>query len=555
MGISKLAIGCLLLVCSLSAGEPNRILYLLRQGYFQSAIENYEQSVSETGKHDYQILQQIGLTLIELGWKCSDPEIKLLALFGAGISAHDQAQYLLEDAVKTNDPRLQLVALNFLSKNYTDDSSRFLNLAMRSDFLPIRLEAALHMAQRQHPKAAYQIEALMYKVPPEALPLFPQLLGITGDKDAISMLRRMMSHPLLAVRLEAILSAARTGRDDLLPEIRGIASHHQIEEQEATAVALGLLKDEQSVNRLTQFSQSKARNVQIASLQSLYRLGREDSASHLIAMARQGDLFAISALSEVNQSENTLYELCRIGDLNVRVNAALSLLDRRDPRCLQTLAELFIRDPRDLALSQIHTPGKGITAYKVVPSAQQNFESAPLLYEQTLNLKEAALQKTLDLPEKDFLEFARLLLDKHQNDLVPTLTHLLEQRHSPASIAILKAYREQLGAPLVRYWCNLALYRMKEEGPYTATLKAWVKDYQFHDMIQFRPMLPWKFRSICAPQYQLTPQETSRLLVDSYESLVQQQDEEGIALILEAIKSGNRKNRYALAGLLIRATN
>ena len=68
-------------------------------------------------------------------------------------------------------------------------------------------------------------------------------------------------------------------------------------------------------------------------------------------------------------------------------------------------------------------------------------------------------------------------------------------------------------------------------------------------------MLPWKVRSVCAPQYQLTPQETSRLLVETYESLVQQQDQEGIALILDAIKSGNRKNRYALAGLLIRATN
>lgn len=555
MGLSKLAAGCLLFLCSLVQAEPNRTLYLLRQGLFQSAIENYEQHVFETGKHDYQILQQIGLTLIELGWKCSDPEIKLLSLFGAGISAHDQAQHLLEDAIRANDPRFQLAALNFLSKNYTDDSSRFLNLAMKSDFLPIRLEAVFHMAQKQHPKTAYQIESLMQKVPPEVLPLFPQLLGASGDRDSMIMLRRLMSHPLLAVRLEAILSAARAGRDDLLPEIRGISSHHQIEEQEAAAVAIGLLKDEESVKRLTELKQSKAKNVQIASLQALYRMGREDAALPLIEMARQGNLFAISVLSELNQSENTLYELCCTEDLNIRINAALSLLERRDPRCLQTLLELFLRDPRDLALSQTHSAGKGLTAYKIVPSAQQNFESTPLLYEQTLNLKEAALQKTLELPEKDFFAFARLLFDTRQNDLIPALTHLLEERRSPGAVEILKTYREQIGAPLIRYWCNLALYRMKEEGPYTPTLKFWVKEYQFHDMIQFRPMLPWKMRSANASQYQLTPQETSRLLVETYESLVQLQDEEGIALILEAIKSGNRKNRYALAGLLIRAAN
>lgn len=554
MGLSKIVLP-LLLTVSLLAAEPNRVLYLIRQGHFQQAIKLYEEKVSTNGAHDYEILQQIGLTLIELGWKCKDGEIKLLSLFGAGISAHDQAQYLLEDAIKSDEPRFQQVALNFLSKNYTDDSSRFLNFAMRSDFLPIRLEAVFHMAQKQHPKAAYQIESLMYKVPPEALPLFPQLLAASGDKDSILMLRRMMSHRLLPVRLQAILSAARGGRDDLLVEIRGISSHHSVEEQEATAVALGILKDETSINRLKQLASSHTKTVQIAALQALNRLGRDEAAHPLIKLARSGDLFAIYALGEVNQSEETLYELCRIGDLNIRVNAALALLERRDPRCLPTLLELFVRDPRDLALSQINSIGKGLLAYKVVPSAQQNFESAPLLYEQTLNLKERTLQKTLELPERNFLEFATLLLEKHQNELIPTITHLLEELRSAEAILILKHYREQLGAPLIRYWCNLALYRMKEEGPYTETLKAWVKDYQYHDLIQFRPMLPWKMRTSTTQHYQLTPQETSRLLVETYESLVQQQDEEGIALILDAIKSGNRKNRYALAGLLIRATN
>jgi hypothetical protein len=56
-------------------------------------------------------------------------------------------------------------------------------------------------------------------------------------------------------------------------------------------------------------------------------------------------------------------------------------------------------------------------------------------------------------------------------------------------------------------------------------------------------------------QYYLTPEDASRLLVESFESLVQTQDDLGIDLLLEAIKDGNRKNRYALAGLLIRAAN
>lgn len=549
MGLSKIVIAGLFCACPLNAQEPNRVLYLLRQGHFQTAIENYEQLAADC--QDYQMLQQMGLTLIEQGWKNSDPEIRLLSLFGAGISAHDQTLAILEDAVQSSEPTFQLAALNFLSNNYTDASSKFLDLAMRSEFLPIRLEAAALMAQRQHPKAAYQIESLMYKVPPAILPFFPQLLSASGDKDSITMLRKLMSHPLLAVRLEAILSAAKAGRDDLLPEIRGISFHHRVEEQEAAAVALGRLEDEESVQRLVKLYESNTGNVQIASLQALYRMGRENAAVPLKEMAKRGNLFAIAALGEVEQSEDILYELCQEKDLNIKINAALSLLARRDSRCLPSLTEILIRDSRDLALTHIQSIGRGLTACKIVPSAQQNFESAPQLHAQTLSIKEGILLGALQLPEKDFLTLTRYILDKRQNDLVPTLIRSLEECRSPQAIAILKTYREQPGAPLTRYWCNLVLYRMKEEGPYLETLKNWIRDYQQQEMIQFRPMLPWNGIS----QYQLTTEETSKLLVETYESLVRQQEEEGIALLLDAIKSGNPKNRYALAGLLIRATN
>ena len=42
-------------------------------------------------------------------------------------------------------------------------------------------------------------------------------------------------------------------------------------------------------------------------------------------------------------------------------------------------------------------------------------------------------------------------------------------------------------------------------------------------------------------------------MIESFEALAEKHDPQGIDLILAAIQSGHPKNRYALAGLLIKA--
>ena len=71
-------------------------------------------------------------------------------------------------------------------------------------------------------------------------------------------------------------------------------------------------------------------------------------------------------------------------------------------------------------------------------------------------------------------------------------------------------------------------------------------------MIRFRPMLPWTEKNV-ESQFQLTPEETSRLLVEAYVTLADQHDPQGIDILLSAILEGNEKNRYALAGLLLKS--
>ena len=73
------------------------------------------------------------------------------------------------------------------------------------------------------------------------------------------------------------------------------------------------------------------------------------------------------------------------------------------------------------------------------------------------------------------------------------------------------------------------------------------------ELIRLRPLLPWKYR-LEQSDFTLTPDETSRLLIESFLSIANQRDERSIAFLLKAIQLGNPQNRFALMGLLMRAT-
>lgn len=531
----------------------NRVLYLIQTGNTSQALQLYRKHYEETKHHDFELIQQIGLILLDQGFRTRDPEVQLLTLFGAGISTNEKVLYILEEGLNSNVPQLQLISLNFLARYQNDNADYALNRAMASNFILIRLEAAFHLCQKKYPTAVGQTEALMQKLPGEAASVFPQLFALVGTEDALKVLRRLMSHPDIQVRVESILSAAKHGRDDLLPRIRTLAKHHGPAQQEACAFALGVLKDEASFERLQTLASSPTPSVALAALQALYRLGKKEAATGIMKMAKEQNLFAIEALGEIAGSEQLLFELTKNGNMHVKANAALALLERRDPRCLTALCEVLIKDSRDVIFTRIGTIGKSLSAWRAVPSAKQNLQDNPVLFEMSLSMREAALTKALELPEKDFLNLAYTLFELQQNDLVPVLVDLLENKQTPGCIELLKKYQQKAGAPLIRNYCNLALYRLKETGPYDVLLREWVAKQHDKDFIRFRPVIPWELRESTF-SYHLTPEETSRLLVESFETLAQSQDEKDVNVLLDAIENGNPKNKYALAGLLLRAT-
>lgn len=530
----------------------SQILYLMHKGETSHALELYQEYYETDGDHDFELLHQLSLTLLKEGYENKDPETKLLSIFGAGISMDEKVLPLLEDGLKSQYPQLQLISLNFLARQQHDAADEALKRAMSSPFFLIRLEAVHYLALKKDPTATGQVEALMAKLPQEIKPVFPQIFATIGDATAMRCLRRLLHDPNEKVRIEAILSAAEFGRDDLLPQIRIIASHLSVAQQEACAMALGKMKDSGAVSKLQKLSQSPNLNVRLAAWYALITLGQETARPHLENAAKEGNPFAINLLGEVKGSEDVLAVLVDHPHLQVRVNATFALLERRDPRCLPGLYEILIHDARDLGIVRIFSVGRALKAWKVVPSAQEHFKDNPVEYELGVAARESALHKALDLPEIAFLQIAHTIFETQQNELVPSLVQLLENLRTPSAIDLLKKHQQKVGAPLIRNYCNLALYRMKITGPYAENLENWVNQQHHVELIRFRPFVPLELR-VNESSYQLTPEETSKLFVDSIEALAKSQEEQGIRVLLNAIQHGNQKNKYALAGLLIRA--
>ena len=532
--------------------NKNHILFLARSGDIARAIDSYNELKNENNKHDCNLLQEMGMLLLDQGYKSNDPETRLLTIFGAGISLNEKTIYILEDGVNSNIPELQLISLNFLSRYQNDVADLSLQKAMIAAHPLIRLECAFMLAQKKTPRAHSYAESLMYRFDdPSVMPLFPQFFAMIGTNESIKTLKKLMSHPEENVRIASIISATKFQRDDLLPKIRMLATHGEKAQQEACAAAFGALKDDKSIQRLQIFKESQISSIRLAALKSLYILGKKENKSAIVEAANAGDLFAINLLKDINGEENTLANLQNSSNLQIRINACYALLKKQDIRSVQALTDILVNDSRGLIFSTISSKGKSLEAIKVIPNGIQNYKDDPVAFEISLKIREEVLEDVFNLPEDIFLQVAKLIFIKQQNDLVPLTVSLLEELNTQKAIELLKNHYQQSGAPLVRCYCNLALYNLKEKGPFAENIRSWIANKQKLELIRFRPLLPRELKQ-SEDGYELTPQDNSSLLIASFESLLANKDENAIDILLDAIRNGNAKNKYALAGLLMR---
>lgn len=546
-----------LLSCSLIQAEHrHQITYLMRSKELARSLDLYEKHRADIQSHDFEILEQLAGIILEEGAHSDDPEKRLMSIFGlgqAGISSSVDILNILDRGIRTDSIETQLYCIQFLGKLQDDRSEELLTKAMSSNFLLIRLEAAYQLSMRKDRSALGQIEALMHKLPRVFRFYFPEFFLRLGTPEAISIVRHFLNDRDPQVSIATILNAAMHGRDDLIKGIRSKVNQGTDAEKEAAISALGFFKDSHSLDTFNKYSNSTSPHISLAALRSLYLLGESTAKEKIIERARQKNIFAISLLSDIPENEKTLIELVHDENIQVRFNAGLALLRHKDFHCHKVIEEILIRDTRDLGFQPQFSTGASLSAIKVIPSAKQHQKEEYYdLNAITLSVREQVLKEAIELPEPLFLKISSHIFASGQTELIPLLISLLENLQTPQAIAFLKEQTQKTGFPLVRNYCNLALFRLRQEGPYEQRLYDWLYSKKKDDLIRFRP-LSARMPNRKETTFELTPEENSRLLIESYGALADRHDDKSIDALLFALKEGKEKNRPLIAGLLLRA--
>lgn len=535
-------------------GRLPHISFLIQTGKLEAAIDELLIARKEDPYFFHSgVLENFGLAILLQGRESRNIDDLLQCLYAMSISLDERGLPVVQKALFIDNPEVQLAALSVLASLNTDHSHLLMEQAMRSDYLVVRLEAAYLLAQRGGRAAFTHIDTLLLKVPPELRPFFAELFALEASGPSITALKHLLFDADVAVRSEAIRAVAATVRDDLFPEVYCLSKEPSALQQEACAYAFGAFLDERATEILRQMVASGTPPVALSASYSLALLGHSEFQSYIESQASQSNLFAIQLLGRLPGTEKLLVGSLQSPDVNVRVNAVLALLKKRDSRCLEVLARILIDSHKDYAYQLIYSPARSLSAWKVVPSSSCQKAQQPYFFEISLRLREDLLSSALELSELDFLTLAHLIFERQQHDLIPHCVRLLQNLNSEAAIDLLKEHEEKVGAPFVRAWCRLALFRMNEPGPYEESVRLLVEDNQDEEVFQSRPFLPWSVRAD-EGKYSLTFEESARLLIESFEALAKKQDEKGIEALLMAIRNGNEHNRYTLAGLLIRAS-
>jgi HEAT repeat protein len=544
-------VGFFIIFTNVYSVDKEQIIYLTQVQELEDSLALYENYKKIIGKHDFELLVRMVSAILENGARSNDPEVQALSFYGAGFSYTTLSFDALEMGIKSLNFETQLATIKLVEQFQDDRGDNILVQAMASPFLTIRMGAGACLASRKHIRAVGQIEALMHKIPEKFWVHFPELFALIGTKDSLRLLKDLMSASSSTTRAETILSVARFNLEAFLPKIRAVASHGLLDEQEACAFALGYFKDSTSIERLKSLVLSSDSSVRLAALHSLYKLGDANALEGIFSLCKKKNIFAIYLLKDLPGGEDLLASFLDDDDLQVRFNAAFALLKKRDLRAFPCIEEFLFRTVKDFGFYPHISLGRSLFSWKVVPSAKQHKKIGEFdLTTISFQLRKEILQACLEFPEETFIRIAHLIFDSGERVLVPFAVSCLENNATPCKIDFLKKNGELCEDPLIRMYCNLALYRLKVPGPYEELIQRWLAKTKFTEIVQLHIYKPWD-ESKGSLLFDLCPEQSSLLLLEAYKTLAASHDEKAIDLLLEGIKEGNVKNRVILAGLLL----
>ncbi|MDX8431594.1 MAG: HEAT repeat domain-containing protein [Candidatus Algichlamydia australiensis] len=537
---------------TLVSKEPSHILFLIKRGETERAIKEYMHHRNEVGHHEPELLEEMAISLLHEGITSSNTDVQMMSMFGAKAAKVLCPLHIFEEGLNSQSPYVQAAALGTVAEMHEDYTDDLILEGMHSKFLMIRVQTAYFMAQRAAKGACGQIESLMRKLPPQFWAYFPELYAQLETSDARALLKSLLNHQLLQVRLATLFAITKFGRDDLLPSIRALSTHVDPFEQEMAAFSLGHFGDIGSKKQLEHLAKSPSDDVKLAALYALMQIGEEQHFSEIVKMAEKKNLFAVYLLHKWERGKDILAKLVHDRDINVRLNATVALLKLKEVRALGAIAEFLLKTPSDLGFEPQLSAGSSLRAWRVkrLASAQPKEERERLAMI-TRSFRQELLVDSMELGEKIFMHIARKIFYTRHRELIPTLVRLLENQNSPCSLELLRSYSKEMGMPLTRAYCNLALYRLKADGFDQNSFIDWIHNEQGKHLIQFEKKSGWKRKKKALTSYELAPAETSQLLFETYEAIATAHEPNAIDLLLDAMAYGNEQNRFALAGLLL----
>lgn len=548
----------LALVCStlFSSFEEQRIQFLIAKKEYKAAIEFYLKNVKETGKHDQEILRNLSKSFIESAIISSDSKEQMLGLYALMISQTNDQDYDFSKLLQSLDPYVQMLTIQYLSGWSEDFVEVWLNKAMSSPYLPVRLHALGVLVDQKSRLALSHIESLYYRLPEFFRPMFAQYYAALGTPQALKILRQMLSDPNSDMKVATILSICQFKRDDFIEDIRKILTQPDPKVQESAIFASCLLHDQKAQETVEGFVKSNYTNLKLAALIGLNEFQDLKNKQELLSMAENGDLFSIYSLGMIDGTEELLVKLSKHPDYNVRLNVLACLLEKKHPLAKALLIDFFQHHSLYDGITPNFSIGRTQNCLKMYPSYQKQFqkmkEFAHYVKGMTSMIRVQFLIQALELNEDDFLEIAEVIFQNDLFDLIPTLVRLLENCHSEKAIAMIKKMGQKVGSPRTRLYCLVALARLKDPE-FTPQFFDWLSNQKSQDLIQLDAFDTEDVSAKKRSRFHLSPDEKSQLLIEAYETLIYLHDERCFSILLEALVNTPKQNQPVLAGILLKA--
>ncbi len=530
--------------------DDKNILYLISAHKIDEAITLYQKKY--TSSHNYPLLRTLAHSILESSINNPNDDIKLLSIFGAQISGQfSTLPFIKNSIIHYKNPIVQKSLLNLVASIHEGWVDHFLVQTLRSPFIELRLDALYHLIQRNHPDAFGHIEALVRLVAPEFRHYFIELFAMDHSDASTNKLKLLLNDPDTSMQHATISKLIEHNREDFAGDIASFLSHTDPSKQEIASLAMGLFRMTNTKDTLIKIAKSSFTDSALTAKYALTLLGYEKYNEEILSMAKDDNLFALNLTQDNPKSYNLHKENIKSNDEKKALVSALALLSKKDPQCKNQIKSLLKLDTNNTCLVPISTLGGALSyldkdsiykfRHKEMQTRARNF---------TKSILHSTLIQAASLPEETFLDIATDVLENKQTFLLPPLINLLENINSEKTNKLLSEYSNSLGSPLIRYYCQLSLYRLRNNK--SSSLISWLKIQKKEPIFDISEKRATKLKNESS-SYSLSTDDKGNLFIETIEAIVARHDEDSVNLILSLLHNSHYKNRAILAGLLLKS--